>query len=144
MGTLRRSERPPSSRGESTKSTKHIQEHSARAPRGGALMNALKFYEYAETHGGATINGGELKTYADGYQVATLEGREVQAEHLGTLLLLIDTLQLQNVGLWLDAGIWYMDTDSRHIKDKEEAHALARANNQKAVYNWATGQSEAV
>jgi len=105
-------------------------------------MNALKLYETVEAQGGATINGGKLQSYESGYQVATLQGREVQAEHLGTLLLLIDTLELQNVGLWLDAGTWYMDTDSQHIKDKEEAHALARANNQKAIYNWATGQSE--
>lgn len=104
----------------------------------------VNFYNLIQRQGGATFRSGRIVEYTSGYQVATRDGVEMKTETLGELLLSLDILELDSVGIWYDNGLWYADTSSVHIGTLEEAQALAKQENQIAIYDWSTGNSLAV
>ena len=104
-------------------------------------MKALALYNYLEENKGGTIKNGEIMEYQDGYQVATRETEELEFQSLGGLLLYLDACELDSFGAWYDAGAWWLDLSSVHIKSKKEALELAKQENQKAIYSWKTKKS---
>jgi len=104
-------------------------------------MTALNLKHFIERDHGITVFNGEPQRFTYGYQVSTPESKELQSTNLNELILLIDIMELQNYGLWYDNGIWYLDTDSVHTDEFEEAQAIGKKSNQLAVYEWATGTS---
>ena len=85
--------------------------------------------------GGATIKNGQLKNYKTGYQVA-IESEEKQFTTLNKAIKYIERNGLKNVGLWLDDGIWYMDTNSVRVSLKNKALQQAKENQQLAIWDW--------
>lgn len=104
-------------------------------------MKALDFREDIIKNEGITVADMVKVSYNEGYQVAITKEDEITSNNLNELLLLIDILEIKNFGIWLDSGIWYLDKNSIYIKDYQEAVKVARANDQKAVFDWSTFQS---
>lgn len=102
-------------------------------------MTALNLKHQIMKQGGITVNGGTVQEYMAGYQVSTPDSVEITSVNLSELLLIIDILELDDFGMWYDDGIWYLDTDSIHTDTLESAQAIGRKSNQKAVYEWSTG-----
>jgi hypothetical protein len=98
-----------------------------------------KLHDVILSHGGATIKDGALMQYKDGYQVA-VNSKEVKFAALHEALNFVETNGLTSIGLWLDGGIWYMDTNSIKIDSKKKAIKAAVDNKQLAVWDWASGK----
>lgn len=107
-------------------------------------MNALKLHDVIIKNGGITVNDATVRNYTAGYQVSTPNSTEIKADNLGELLLIVDALELRDFGMWLDAGVWYLDTETVHTDTLEEAQAIGRQSGQLAVYEWSTGDSIAI
>lgn len=104
-------------------------------------MKALDFIKDIIKNEGITVADMKKVSYNEGYQVAINKESEITSKNLNELLLLIDILEIKDFGIWLDAGIWYLDKNSRYIKDYKEAVKVARANDQKAIFDWSTFES---
>lgn len=103
--------------------------------------NAVNYWSHIVASNGITVSSGVKVSYESGYQVATREGLELINEDLGILLLTLDILDIQNYGIWRDGANWCADTNSIYEKDYDKAMQIAKDNDQKAIYNWADGNS---
>ncbi len=99
---------------------------------------ALDFKEDILKNEGITVADMKKVSYNKGYQVAVTKEDEITSNNLNELLLLIDILEIKDFGIWLDNGIWYLDKNSIYIKDYQEAVKVAKANDQKAIFDWST------
>ena len=104
-------------------------------------MQILKYYPSILQSGGITVSNGRPANHTAGYQVATANSIEIKNEELGKILILVDIWQLQDFGIWYDSGLWYLDTESKHIINREEAIQKAKQWKQLAIYEWSTGNS---
>lgn len=82
--------------------------------------------------GGLTLKNGKIITYKSGYQVAT-EGVMVTTPEEA-----IKAVRTYggNCGLWLEAGIYYVDKSHR-VSTKRDALALGRQCAQISILKWA-------
>lgn len=104
-------------------------------------MQILKYYPSITQSGGITVSNGKPANHKAGYQVATDNSVEIKSEELGKILLLADIWELKDFGIWYDDGLWYLDTESKHITNREEAIQKAKEWKQLAIYEWSTGNS---
>lgn len=98
-----------------------------------------KVKDYVLKNGGITVTNGEIAEYENGYQVC-INSEEITSKHLDTILDIVKHYKLLNYGIWFNEndGLYYMDTNSIHVDDFMEACDLAKAHNQKAIFNWST------
>lgn len=84
--------------------------------------------------GGMTLKGGARVTYKRGYQVAT-DGKETRSAKIAMKYI---KEYNGNCGIWYSKKVYYIDR-SYYISRKKDAIAIGVAHNQKAIYNWKTG-----
>lgn len=98
-----------------------------------------KVKDYVLANGGITVSNGEIVNYENGYQVC-VESEEITSKHLDTIMDIVKYYKLKNYGVWFNENdrLYYMDTNSIHVDDYMEACELAKANNQKAIFDWST------
>ncbi len=104
-------------------------------------MQILTYQASIRQSGGITITNGRPANHTAGFQVATDNSVEIKHEELGKILLLADIWELKDFGIWYNDGLWYLDTESKHILNREEAIQKAKEWKQLAIYEWSTGNS---
>jgi uncharacterized protein YecA (UPF0149 family) len=99
-----------------------------------------KLYEQIASNGGATVKKGKMVSYKRGYQVA-VNSVEKKFEALNEAMDYFKNQKLDSIGLWLDGGVWYMDTNTKRFTTKREALKIAKENKQLAIWDWKKGVS---
>jgi hypothetical protein len=102
------------------------------------LMKSL--HKQIASNGGATIKRGKIVSYKKGFQVA-VNSTEQKFEALSEAIEYLKALKLDSVGLWLDKGIWYMDTNTKRFTSKRKALKVAQQSQQLAIWDWKNGVS---
>jgi hypothetical protein len=97
-------------------------------------------YEKIVSNGGATVKNGKIVSYKKGYQVA-VNSVEKKFKALYEALDYAADNKLDSIGLWLDGGVWYMDTNTKRFTSRAEALKVAKENKQLAVWDWEKGVS---
>jgi len=91
-------------------------------------------------NGGATVKNNKIMNYKSGYQVA-INSQEKQFTTIRKAFNYIKKNGLKNVGIWIDKGICYLDTNTKRINTKKEALQLATENEQLAIWDWKNSKS---
>lgn len=97
---------------------------------------------------GATLNNDGVLNFIEGYQVSVRDVATFKHMPVKIIVKCIQDLMKdlpahRCVGLWLDNGTLYLDLSVNLLK-KDHALMIAKLNHQKAIYNWATKECEAV
>lgn len=96
--------------------------------------------------GGATLTADGLPaTFASGYQVSKKDCFKINAEKLAEIKKAVKTV-LKRIshesglycGVWVDAGLVYIDISER-IKSREKALKVGKARHQISIYDWSAG-----
>ena len=97
-------------------------------------------HEQIALNGGATIKRGKIVSYKKGFQVA-VNSTEQKFQALSEAIDYLKAQKLESVGLWLDKGIWYMDTNTKRFTSKRKALKVAQQSQQLAIWDWKNGAS---
>lgn len=117
------------------------------------MKNYSQLYQILQERGGLTLTfTGKEKITNFGYQVMVLDLftvpawrlNEARFEILMDILVAssVNAVEKNDIGFWYneDDGLVYIDF-STQIYDFHEALAYGKANKQKAIYSWKTGES---
>lgn len=93
-------------------------------------------------NGGATLNArGKAVEYEGGYQVSFKDLYIIDLKNIDSILDAVNKALAEVgdscVGIWVDAGLVYVDY-SKKIDDLQEALQFGKSNNQLSVFNWNT------
>ena len=116
------------------------------------VISIERLIRYLEENKGATVKIKNsfhyIVEYEEGYQVAYSEkegGKEIKINIKYQIKELIDIVLSMNenyeLGFWLENEELWIDLKTKCFKNYEIAMLVARANNQKAIYDWKNKKS---